>query len=271
MIYKEIQPSEILSKFIKCFWILECNEKKSEFTRERILPDGCMELIFHYGDSFELHVNDYSEIQQRSFVYGQITRFIEISPTGKVGIIAVRFFPHGALPFLHIPINEITDNTVGVPYIFGAAGRELEEKIITAANNLQRIDIIQKFLVDRLKKYLQHDSVIEECLIRIVKSKGNVSVESLSESLNINSRQLERKFTSGIGMSPKVFSRIVRFQNIFKLLQTKRINSLTELAFENGYYDQAHFIKDFKLFSGISPSVYFNEEHSLSDYFTYGK
>jgi AraC-like DNA-binding protein len=101
-------------------------------------------------------------------------------------------------------------------------------------------------------------------------SKGQVTIESLSKEFNISARQLERKFSSAVGLSPKFFTRIIRFQNIFRLVQNKQINSLTMLSYESGYYDQAHFIKDFKEFSGINPRSFFNQEHDLTDLFLPG-
>ncbi len=270
MNYREIQPPEILSSYVKCFWILESNEKPEVLTKERILPDGNIELIFHYGDVFKQYRQNHTEIQPRSFVYGQITQFIEIGPTGKTGIIAVRFYPNGSEPFLQIPISQLSDKAVCISAIFGKEGRELEEKIMTAINNRQRIEILQNFLISRLKQYWHYDYTIAECIKRIVQLQGQVTVESLSNTFNISTRHLERKFNSTVGMSPKLLSRIVRFQNIFKLLQNKQINSLTALAYESGYCDQSHFIRDFKQFSGINPKNYFNQEHRLSDYFTSG-
>jgi AraC-like DNA-binding protein len=268
MNYIEVKPPKILSGYVKCFWILESDGIPDGHSKEKILPDGCMELIFNFGDYYKEHRQGHSEIQPRSFVYGQITKFIEVSPTGKTGIIAVRFYPNGAEVFLQVPVNELTNKAVSTYDILGKDSGELEEKIVTAKNNRSRIEILQNYLICRLKKYYTYDYIIAECLKRIEKSGGTITVESLSEKYNISTRHLERKFISIVGMSPKLFSRIIRFQTIFKLLKTKQINSLTALALESGYYDQAHFIRDFKNFTGINPKTYFNQEHQLSSYFT---
>jgi AraC-like DNA-binding protein len=109
--------------------------------------------------------------------------------------------------------------------------------------------------------------VIADSIKRMLQLQGKVNVESLSRRFNISARHLERKFVSTVGLNPKLLSRIIRFQNIFKLLQNGQIDSLTALAHESGYYDQAHFIRDFKHFSGINPKMFLNQEHRFSDHF----
>jgi AraC-like DNA-binding protein len=247
--------------------VLENPEAPDGPVRDKILPDGCMELIFHYGDLFRQYREENVETQPRSFVYGQITQFIEIGPTGKTGVIAVRFYPNGAEPFLQIPMNELTNRAISIFDLFGRQGLELEERIVTAAGNGQRILILQNFLIDRLRTYNRCDFVIADSIKRMLQLQGKVNVESLSRRFNISARHLERKFVSTVGLNPKLLSRIIRFQNIFKLLQNGQIDSLTALAHESGYYDQAHFIRDFKHFSGINPKMFLNQEHRFSDHF----
>lgn len=264
--YQEILPPPLLKDYVKCFWILE-DKNSAQGQVDRILPDGCMELIFHFGDHFNRYFSKKSEKQPRSFLFGQLTTFIQIGPSGKTGIIAARFYPHGANAFLNFPVSEITNHSVDIRSLFGIEGGELEERIITANTNPERIQILQDFLIKKLYQYRKDDTVIKECIREITATKGDIKIESLSQNLNISQRQLERKFASTVGLNPKYLGRIIRFNNIFKLVQKKEINSLTMLSHESGYYDQAHFIRDFKQFTGLNPKVYFRGEHSLSKLF----
>lgn len=98
MFYKTFPPSHDLSKFIKFFWVLELDAQADYSKKERIFPDACVELIFHYGDLFKKHKNGNVILQPRSFIHGQIKSFIEIEATGRTGMIGVRFFPNGLYP-----------------------------------------------------------------------------------------------------------------------------------------------------------------------------
>ncbi len=111
------------------------------------------------------------------------------------------------------------------------------------------------------------DVITKACVEVIVQSQGQLDVVELADKMNVNRRNIERRFTSVIGMSPKQLSRVIRLQATLKMLEQKKFTSLTSLAYENGYYDQAHFIKDFKEFTGISPKSFYAENLKLATLF----
>jgi AraC-like DNA-binding protein len=247
----ELQP------FVKCFWTLE-DDGAARSLRQRIVPDGCMEMIFHYGDLYEQYFeNGSSIVQPRSFIFGQITTFIEIAPTGTSGIVSARFLPEGLLPFLEVPVSSLENKAVSLSVLFGEKGALLETEVLQATDNQQRIQLIEAFLLSRLSEPHVIDSITKACVEVIFQSEGQLGVPELADKVNINRRNMERKFTTAIGMSPKQLSRVVRLQSVLKMLERQKCSSLTSLAYENGYYDQAHFIKDFKEFTGVSPKSFF--------------
>lgn len=267
MDYQVYTPAVELNQFVKCFWTLE-DEGLEEPVRQRIVPDGCMELIFHYGDLYKQHFEDGSSIvQPRSFVFGQISRFIEIEPTGVSGIVAARFHPDGLTPFLSMPVSELENKAVGIGQVFGEKGIALEKDVLAANNNQDRIKLIEVFLLSALTDPQTIDHITKSCVESIFRSQGQLDVVELADGLKINRRNMERKFASVIGMSPKQLSRVVRLQATLKMLEQKKFTSLTSLAYENGYYDQSHFIKDFKEFTGTSPKLFFADNLKLSSLF----
>jgi AraC-like DNA-binding protein len=267
MNYQVYSPSPELQSFVKCFWTLE-DEASSEPVKQRVVPDGCMEMIFHYGDLYKQYFEDGSSIiQPRSFVFGQISSYIEIAPTGISGIVSARFLPDGLTPFIEMPVSALENKAVAIHEIFGEKGKEFEEKIIAASDNAQRIKLIEEFLLSRLADPQTIDAVTKACVEVIFQSQGRLGVVELADKMNLNRRNMERKFTSAIGMSPKQLSRVVRLQATLKMLEQKKFTSLTSLAYENGYYDQAHFIKDFKEFTGMSPKSFFADNLKLSALF----
>lgn len=267
MKYEVHIPVSELQPFIKCFWTLE-QETAEEPQRQRVLPDGCMEMIFHYGDHYRQYFNDGSSIiQPKSFVFGQISSYIEIAPTGITGIIAARFLPEGLVPFIDIPISKLENKAVDLFTLFGEEGNDLEEEVLSAKNNPDRIKVVEKFLLKRLTTPQTIDTITKSCVEAIFQSQGQIGVIELADKMNINRRNMERRFEMAIGLSPKQLSRVVRLQSTLKKLNGMQYGSLTALAYENGYYDQAHFIKDFKEFTGLSPKLFFSRNLQLAALF----
>jgi AraC-like DNA-binding protein len=267
MDYQIYTPSAELGSFVKCFWSLE-DTTASAPVRQRVVPDGCMEMIFNYGDLYQQFFEDgTSLIQPRSFIFGQISRFIEIAPTGNTGIIAARFFPGGLSPFIDLPVSLLENKAVDIQALFGEKGKLLEQEVLSAATNTGRISLLERFLLSRLGESHAIDMITKECVDVIMQSNGQLDVAELAEKMQLHRRNIERKFSSAIGMSPKQLARIVRLQSTLKMLQQKNFTSLTSLAYENGYYDQAHFIKDFKEFTGTSPKSFYAGNLQLASLF----
>ncbi len=270
MHYQEVQPNPALSKFIDCFWLLESNDKKSQTEPHKILPDGCIELLFHFKSLNRRFIsNDESIAEPRSFFSGQIKRSIMIKSTGTVGVLGVRFRPAGAYPFLRLPmIVELTEKVVDLTEIWGRKGRELNSRILESTTNQERIRHAESFLLNRLDQKIAEDVIVRQALVEIIRAKGQTSIDFLMRNIGISGRQLERKFDQLVGLTPKTFSRIIRFQNVFDLLSKNHFQHLTTLALQCGFYDQAHFIHEFKEFTGQSPTAYFSNKHKIAALFT---
>lgn len=264
MDYKTYAPNTDLSAFIKCYWSLEApiNNKPE---KQRIMPDGCMEMIFHYGDLYKQYFDESRYIiQPKSFVFGQITHPLDIEPTGEIGIFAIRFHPDGFAPFVTMPINNMENRAVPLLELFGKDGLYLEKEVLNALTNEERVKITESFLMKILITPKFIDSITKSSVEVILQLSGQLTVDELSDQLNIHRRQLERKFSTAIGLSPKQLSKIIRMQSILKMLANNQFTSLTSVAYEGNYYDQAHFIKDFKEFTGMSPKNFYANNLKMS-------
>lgn len=267
MNYQTFQPCHHLTTLVQCYWILE-NVIDETPEKQTIVPDGCMEMIFHYGDMYRQYLeNGNSIIQPRCFVIGQLTRPLEIKPTGETGIFSVRFHPNGFLPFATIPIREMENTAVSLEKLFELDGLNIEQKILTSNSTSERIKHIETFLLNRLTDIETVDRIVKSTVETILTANGQLSVDELSKRTNINRRQLERKFSSAIGLSPKQLSKTIRLQATLKMLLNKQFTSLTALAYENEYYDQAHFIKDFKELTGFTPKEFYGNNIKMSSLF----
>ena len=264
MIPEIFKPDSGLSPFVKCYWTLESPREKTP-SRNTIVPDGCMKLIFHYGDLYKYHPEDGNSVNlPRCFLIGQLTRPYEVEPTGETGTFFVCFHPNGFLPFTTIPIKEMENTAIALEKLFGKDAQEIEQRILNASSTSERIHHIETFLVNRLTKAEAVDYIVTSTVETILTANGQLSVHELSRQHKINRRQLVRKFSSAIGLSPKQLSKTIRLQAALKTLLTKNSTSLTDLAYENDYFDQAHFIKDFKEFTGITPKEFYGEHLKMS-------
>lgn len=233
------------------------------------MPDGCVELIFNLADPFKrYHPNHQVEIQPLALVAGQMRHYAMIAPTGRVKLLGIRFHPGGALPFFRFPLHELTDQIIGLDAVWHKLGSELAARIRAACSTRERIAIIESALTARLAQRHQTDALVNAVVGWIVQRNGLVSIEHLQKNLGISSRQLERKFKTFVGLSPKFLCRILRFQKVFKAVEQPHAANWSHIALECGYYDQAHFIHDFKAFTGQNPSAYFDADHPMSEYFT---
>ncbi|MFT3677735.1 MAG: helix-turn-helix domain-containing protein [Chitinophagaceae bacterium] len=267
MIYQTYSPAAELASFVKCYWILESPAEQMP-VRQRIVPDGCMEMIFHYGDLYKQYrTAEEFIIQPRCFVFGQITDALEIEPTGHSAIFSVRFHPDGFLPFAAMPIREMDNKAISLEQLYGAKGVELEKKVLTTVATESKIEIVEAFLLGKLQEAETVDNIIKSTIDTILTANGQLSVNELSAQLKVNRRQLERNFADAVGLSPKQLSRIIRLQATLKLLLNNQFTSLTALAYEGNYYDQAHFIKDFKEFTGQTPREFYSDHLQFSSLF----
>nr|WP_297912626.1 helix-turn-helix transcriptional regulator [uncultured Allomuricauda sp.] len=266
MDYRTYEPDSDLKAIIKCYWTLEGDE--SDIQKQVIVPDGCMEMIFHFADLYkQFLVEDTFVIQPRCFLMGQLSKPLEIEPTGKTGIFSVRFHPDGFLPFVSFRMTQIQDTAVPLTTLFGDEGQMLEKEILTAKTTKERIESMERFIDRQLQNKEVGDKIIQMTLQTILAENGQLSIDGLSKNLNVHRRKLERRFDTAIGMSPKRLSKIMRLQAALKKLLNAEFDSLTGLAYDIGYYDQAHFIKEFKEFTGFTPGEFYGDHIQLSTLF----
>jgi AraC-like DNA-binding protein len=267
MDYTTYATGGLLESFVKCFWTLEAPAAERP-EKQRIVPDGCMEMIFHYGDLYRQYTSGTDNIiQPACFVFGQITAPLEIEPTGRTGIFAVRFHPDGFTPFATLPVKEMENRAVPLQILFGHEGLQLQAAMLQPIDTAERIVLIENFLLQQLGTPQAIDRIARAGVDALLQLNGTLPVDALSEQLHISRRQLERKFAAAIGISPKQLARIIRLQATLKMLGQQPAVSLTALAHENGYYDQAHFIKDFKEFTGMPPGEFYAGNLALSALF----
>lgn len=263
--YETIQPPPHLAKYVRMFWVYEGEAAENEPYIYRGYADGCTELIFHYRGPFDsVSIDGKREESLVAGIHAQSRRFTRWIVNENWAIFGCYLYPYAIPRIFGFPANDLSDNLTDFRSILGVEGGELEERIMTATDNRDRVSILAAFLTRRLECDKRELPPVFASINRIIETRGLTDVRALSSAFCLSHRQFERKFKEFSGFSPKLYSRIVRFGAALKFYGTDL--SLTEIAQECGYYDQSHFISDFKEFSGYNPKIYFSGMAEGSEY-----
>jgi AraC-like DNA-binding protein len=225
----------------------------------RVLPDACVELFLNYTSTPVAIIGN--ELHRHSIVTFRMSQFMDVRMRKGTGVIAICFHPGMAYPFIQASMHIFSDTTTALADIWDCT-TEIEDKVAGTFNNEVRVSLVQKYLLKKLANG-KDDLQIAHCLRQVRLSGGLIPVERLVCDTGLSQRHLSRKFQEHVGLSPKEYLRVSRF--IFSLDHLKRYPefSLTEVAYESGYYDQAHFIRDYKDYTGYTPGQVVRARHIL--------
>ena len=265
MDYREISPEDRLKPFIKCFYIFH-SDSAAEF-EDVVFPSGFTEMVFNLGQGSwaSLAENDY-QITPKIELWGQVTRPMLIKSIGKHLMLGVRFFPHSAGYFLREDIEQFNNSVSDLADVLGEAIKTLHNRLLETNDLITRIKLIEMFLIKRLSNDKKRNCRIEEIghlLDQINKNYTENTISLVASQHGISPRYLHKLVYQYTGLSPKLLHRITRFQHSLKFI-TQNEESLTSIAYECGYFDQSHFIKDFKSFTGVTPSDYLPTKFPVS-------
>jgi AraC-like DNA-binding protein len=246
--YNEYMPSEPLRAFVRCYWEITSAEKLREAALYKLVPDGCVDIFLDCVTDEGLFITT-----------GAMTDALFLPFTGKVNFFGVRFFPAAITKLFPLSVKDVSQTMIPIQLVLGKTWNELSEKLFVAKTRTARIACMDAFLQATLiKQNKPTDSRLETALHCIYRHRGVLQMErDLTVIKAVTPQHLRRIFQEHIGTSPKRFARIVRFQHVLRELQTAsaagKKNDLNTLAYSFGYFDQAHFIHDFRSFFGESP------------------
>ena len=251
--YHEYNPHQVLADTVKCFWIHEGTYPSEE--SQDITPDGCVELIFNFGDPYRLQTATAPTSLPPAIVVGFQNRNMPVLLHGTVKVVAARLFAWGALALLRDNVDSLTNTVMALGAHWDALVNRLRSQV-TRGDYEQAATTLEEFLIQQALVQTYDLKLIQTAAKLLHRTKGQYRIAELADYCQVSVRQLQRGFQRVIGTSPKVFARILRFHEAQRHLMFDPDADLTGLAYECGYFDQAHFIKDFKAFVGKTPSEY---------------
>jgi AraC-like DNA-binding protein len=255
MKYQEFLPHASLRDYVKCFWFLE-RDYTLQDPNEEVIPDACIELIFNFGAAYVLQTDGLREREMSAaFLIGLQNKPLLFRSSGTVQIVAARFYAWGALPFLAIQAQPPSNPPVTLGDEWQALATRLETKV-QAGDYEGAVARLEDFLIGKRLTATVDLKQIQIAAQMLYHQKGQFRVAELAEYCSLSTRQLQRQFHDVAGVAPKALARTIRFEAIRNRLMSDPDANLTELAYDFGYSDQAHFIHDFKQFVDRTPGEF---------------
>ena len=267
--FQTAKPSPLLAPFVHQYWEIGSVIPSGQTHIQRIIPSGLMELM-HYQYDLPTVIQETYEIPGSSFLSGQQKGYYDLSVKGKLSLFSVQFKAFGAYAIFDIPMHEFVERNIPLELFVTNQIQDIEDKLCGAGSFSEKCIIIEHFLTKLLTRRQKIYTLkrIMHCISVVNKQKGIVSIDHLADTACLGRKQLERNFKDFIGISPRQFLKVIRFQNSLHQKSIDKEQSLTVLAHECGYFDQSHMINDYRELSGMTPGEYFDVCEPVSDYFT---
>lgn len=237
--YREYRPHPALAPYVACYWSITSPTPLIN----RVLPDGCTDIVV--SDTLQ--------------VVGTMRQAILVPVDSQSITVGIRFKPGGGAAFFRLPLHELTDDTLDLDLLWGHCAHELAEQVHQASTASAKIAHLESFLLCRLDLLPSFNSTLQSAVAAVRQVHGDITITDLRTRLALSERQLERDFLQYTGLTPRQFVRLTRFRHVVSLLHQPAL-PLTDVAYRAGYYDQAHFIHDFKAFASITPREYRREQ-----------
>lgn len=253
------QPREEVRLYVRYYWVLESDKPFSVLT----FPIGCPQMIFHRRSP--LFISELSSRQDKFTISGQVNFPAHIASDGDMEMVVAVFYPHTIGMFIDTPPSAFYNQEISGYDIGNKQLNQLADRIFDCADSETAISLIEEWLTARISTSLNIARI--GASISALLHSPSTSVENLAGIACLGNKQYGRLFREYVGMNPKEFGRIARFQRALRMMQLGS-RDYAGIAYANGYSDQSHFIRDFRLFSGITPKQLAEYQTPYSDLYT---
>lgn len=266
MIYRRISPPADLSHIIQCFWIVEDGPGATPLPqRQKIIPDGYTEVVFHFGDPYRIRLSRRWETQGTALVAGQIKRHFYLENKGRSTIFGIKLKPSVLAHVFGLDMSKFTDRVVDVRKVKGFKPLAGLHEALAMPGADKRCTVAAEFFRSQ-KGVIPQDHPVDAAINLIFNSHGTSSISEIASKTGFTERHIEQLFKRHVGLTPKFLARIVRFSRIFQLISDEQPD-WGDVVFQSGFYDQSHFIRNFKAFTGEEPSRYMFSRPDLANFF----
>lgn len=257
-IYCSYIPQGPLAAFVNTFWFYE--GETPPHARECRLPNGSVELVINLSENRQGITLQQPDKQLQNFsgsvVSGVYSRFFAIDTACMTSLMGVSFKPGGAFPFFSLPISELHNTHVALDTLWGAAAGELREQLLEVKTPQACFRILESALLARVSQSSVWHPAVAFALAEFQHPTRPRMISEVANQIGFSARHFIQIFREAVGLTPRQFCRVLRFQDVLRLTNRREQLSWTDLALSCGYFDQAHFIHDFRVFSGLTPTAY---------------
>jgi len=263
MNYRRFQPSLSVSRFVEFYWTLEDVSPGSSV--QRIVPDGRPGIILNFGRPYESEKDGAWKLQPECFFIGQITGPLLLRASGAASMLGIQFRPHGAAQFLRMSMPELTNSAILIEDLSRDLSRGLGP-LRDLSSPAARIAALDSMLSGLAEVAPAGNDPVAYAVEHLERTRGQIGIRSLADRIGWSSRQFQRRFKASVGISPRLFGRMQRFQGVFHAIEGFS-SGWVNAAVDCGYFDQAHLIRDCREFSGKTPGALLNQEIDLTRHF----
>ncbi|MBK5255325.1 MAG: helix-turn-helix transcriptional regulator [Vicinamibacteria bacterium] len=263
--FLRLAPSKELAENVGNFWFMRGPGPDAMPEGHRILPDGCMEFVFQLGDPFrERRLDGGWRTQSHLLLVGQMERRVDVQPSGRIETVGVHFHPAGLAAFVAGDLSRFRGHITPLEPAIGEDLGPLVRRLKSAKTPEKMAAILEAFLG---RRQLPGDPAMSRAAFQLSDPSSPIDVDAVARRFSLSERQFRRRFEAAVGLGPKRFSRLVRFQRVFEERQERDGAVWSDVALECGYYDQAHFNRDFRAFTGVKPRDIVEDDDPLTAFF----
>lgn len=267
---QRIQPYPQLRGYIDKMWAFESNGRAPHEDMKLIVPNGMAKLTIPYRNGVSGKNKDGGRLVKESSIIligmCDVPTIVDLENDAPHGNIGIEFSPLGAYRLFQVRHAELKNKIFLIEEVLGKSAKEIQEIIADTASVNEKIHIIQAYLIKLLSRS-ESDRVVDYCIHQIENSKGLVTVADLASQTGYSSRWIYEKFMEKVGLSPKNLSSVIRFSQFYEQWAKHPESGFFREDLHNYFYDQSHFIKDFKRFTGLSPLKFVASENEFGRIF----
>jgi AraC-like DNA-binding protein len=249
-------------------WVFESGGKMPVDDMKLVVPNGNIKLTVSYQNGIVAAINGktFASKEHDITLTGlvDVPVILDVEEDVATETIGIEFSPKGVYRFFHFTLNDIQNQIYSLTDVLGNIGKRLVEQINNTASVQQKIVLLQQFLLKQLPLH-NEDLIFEYCVEKIIASKGRITIKELEKKTGYSSRWLNMKFNDKLGVSPKNLSTIIRFKQYYQAFINGNEKSFFKNDFYELYYDQSHFIKDFKRFTGLPPTKFEKQTNNFGE------